>query len=216
MLSLATASQDILERYVEDRRHGPRRWGWRRRLPHWPIPYDRSGGRAVQFEVGSRVVYPSHGVAEIVGREKREIDGEKVTCLVLSVRERGWGTTGAMRVSIPEDRAEELGVRSAISEEDADEVLDVLAVENVRVPSNWSRRFKNHQEKLKSGDIYECAEVVRNLAVRSKTARLSSAENSMYAKARYILISELSVSWDTTEDEAEARVDQALRLEPAS
>ena len=170
----------------------------------------------MQFKVGARVVYPSHGVAQIVGREKRVVDGEEQTCLVLSVQERGWGTAGAMRVSIPESRAEDLGVRDAISEEDAEEVLDVLAVENVRVPSNWSRRFKNHQEKLKSGDIYECAEVVRNLAVRSKTAKLSTAENSMYAKARHILISELSVSWRTTEEKAEQRVDQALRLVPAS
>jgi CarD family transcriptional regulator len=170
----------------------------------------------VVFEVGARVVYPSHGVAEIVGRETRTIDGQTYTCLVLSVQERGWGTTGNMRVSLPEDRAEDLGVRAAISEEDALEVLDVLAVTNVRVPSNWSRRFKNHQEKLKSGDIYECAEVVRNLAFRARTAKLSTAENSMYAKARHILISELSVSWGVSEEDAERRVDEALRLVAAS
>jgi CarD family transcriptional regulator len=164
----------------------------------------------VVFEVGSKVVYPSHGVAEIVGREDRTIDGEKLTCLVLAVKERGWGTLGGMRVSLPESRAEDLGVRAAISEEDADEVLDVLAVQNVRVPSNWSRRFKNHQEKLKSGDIYECAEVVRNLAVRQRTAKLSTAETSMYAKARHILISELAVSWQVSDEDAEARVDAAL------
>ncbi len=227
MLSLGTANMGTIETLVGDRQRrfldeadrspaGIRRWGWRRHLAQWPIPYENLGGSSVVFEVGARVVYPSHGVAEIVGREKRDIDGETLTCLVLSVQERGWGPAGNMRVSIPEDRAEELGVRPAISEEDAADVLDVLAVQNVRVPANWSRRFKNHQEKLKSGDIYECAEVVRNLAFRSRTARLSTAENSMYAKARHILISELSVSWGVDEAAAEARVDQALRLEPAS
>ncbi len=80
----------------------------------------------------------------------------------------------------------------------------------MRVPSNWSRRFKNHQEKLKSGDVYECAEVVRNLAIRQRTATLSTAEKSMYAKARHILISELAVSWQVSDEDAEARVDAAL------
>jgi CarD family transcriptional regulator len=163
----------------------------------------------VAFKVGSKVVYPSHGVAEIVGKEKRAVDGTTVTCLVLSVPQRGWGTSGGMRVSVPENRASDLGVRSAISEEEASDVLDVLAATDVRVPSNWSRRFKNHQEKLKSGDIYECAEVVRNLANRP---RLSTAEGAMYANARHILISELAVSWRLVETDAEARVDKALGL----
>ena len=164
------------------------------------------------FEVGEKVVYPAHGVAEVVGRETRSFDGESVTCLVLSVPKRGWETAGGMRVSVPEDRAQDVGVRAAISAEDADDVLEVLAVKNARVPSNWSRRFKNHQEKLKSGDVYETAEVVRNLAIRQKTASLSSAETSMYAHARHILISELAVSWSVDDEEAEIRVDEALDL----
>ena len=87
------------------------------------------------FEVGSKVVYPSHGIAEVVGREEREVDGEKLTYLVLSVPQRGWGTSGGMKVSVPENRAEDLGVREAISEEDAADVLQTLAVTDVRVPS---------------------------------------------------------------------------------
>jgi CarD family transcriptional regulator len=130
------------------------------------------------------------------------------------VPERGWGTAGAMTVSVPEDRAEDLGVRTAISDEEAADVLEVLAVTNVRVPSNWSRRFKNHQEKLKSGDVYECAEVVRNLAIRQRNASLSTAEKSMYANARHILTSELAVSWGVDDEEAAARIDQALGLLP--
>jgi len=80
------------------------------------------------------------------------------------------------------------------------------------VPANWSRRFKNHQEKLKSGDVYQCAEVVRNLAARLREKSLSAAEQSMYAKARYILISELAVSWNVDDEKAAARVDAALGL----
>ncbi|MGH9187991.1 MAG: CarD family transcriptional regulator [Acidimicrobiales bacterium] len=168
------------------------------------------------FEIGTKVVYPSHGVAEIIGREPRTIEGESVTCLVLEIPQHGWGTAGGMRVSVPENRAEELGVRAAISAEEAAEVLAVLAVTDVRVPSNWSRRFKNHQEKLKSGDVYECAEVVRNLALRQKNASLSTAEKSMYARARHILVSELAVSWNAEDTEADTRVSAALGLPVAS
>ena len=101
-------------------------------------------------------------------------------------------------------------MRDAISIEEADEVLALLAVANVRVPTNWSRRFKNHQEKLKSGDVYECAEVVRNLARREQDGSLSTAEKSMQARARHILISELSVSWNVDPVAAEARIDEVL------
>jgi CarD family transcriptional regulator len=166
----------------------------------------------VVFEVGSKVVYPAHGVAEIVGRESRTVDGEKCTYLVLSVPQRGWGTAGGMTVLVPENRAEALGVRSAISEEDAADVVEVLAATNVHVPSNWSRRFKNHQEKLKTGDVFDCAEVVRNLAARQRNASLSAAEQSMYANARHILVSELAVSWGVTDADAGSRVDEVLGL----
>ncbi|MCB1250565.1 MAG: CarD family transcriptional regulator [Acidimicrobiales bacterium] len=162
------------------------------------------------YAIGSKVVYPSHGVAQLVGREKRKIDGTTVTYLVLSVPQRGWGTRGDLKVSVPEDRADEVGIREAVSAEDAADVLEVLAVRDVRVPANWSRRFKNHQEKLKSGDVFACAEVVRNLAIRLRNAKLSTAEQSMYANARYLLTSELAVSWDVDQEEAEARIDKAL------
>ena len=167
------------------------------------------------FKVGTKVVYPSHGVAEIVGRETRVIDGKKHRYLVLFVEQHGWGTLGGMRVLLPEDQAEAVGVRPAISGDDAGEVLDLLAVTDARVPSNWSRRFKNHQEKLKSGDVYECAEVVRNLARRKRDASLSAAESTMYAKARHTLVAELAVSWGVDDVEAGERVDGALGLPPS-
>lgn len=165
-----------------------------------------------EFEVGSQVIYPSHGVARIVRRERRMFNGETCWYLVLSVPKRGWGTAGGMTVSVPEAGAVGLGVRPAISAEDAAEILDMLAVRDLHMPSNWSRRFKNHQEKLRSGDVYQCAEVVRNLASRLRKARLSAGERAMYAKARYVLTSELAVSWDVDIDAASARVDEVLEL----
>jgi CarD family transcriptional regulator len=165
----------------------------------------------MEFAVGSKVIYPAHGTAEVTGRSVREVDGEKITYLELSVAagDESW-RGGALKVSVPEDRAEDLGVRPAISLEEVDDVLAVLAVRSVRVPTNWSRRFKNHQEKMKSGDIYECAEVVRNLALRDRQSSLSSAEKAMQVRARRILVSELAVSWDVTLEEAGDRVDAVL------
>ena len=165
----------------------------------------------MEFAVGSKVIYPAHGTAEVIGRSVREVDGEKITYLELSVAagDESW-RGGALKVSVPEDRAEDLGVRPAISLEEVDDVLAVLAVRSVRVPTNWSRRFKNHQEKMKSGDIYECAEVVRNLALRDRQSSLSSAEKAMQVRARRILVSELAVSWDVTLEEAGDRVDAVL------
>ena len=165
------------------------------------------------FDIGSKVVYPSHGVAHVDGRVSREIDGTTEPHLVLIVEQRGWGTLGGMRVVVPESRVEALGVREPVSAAEADEVLTLLATTDVRVPANWSRRFKNHQEKLKSGDVYECAEVVRNLARRQQSASLSYAETKMYAKARDSLISELAVSWDSDEADAEIRIDAALGVD---
>ena len=165
----------------------------------------------MEFAVGSKVIYPSHGTAEVVGRSVRKIDGVDVNYLelVVAAGDESW-RGGAMTLAVPEDRAVELGVREAISREEVDDVMAVLAVTNVRVPTNWSRRFKNHQEKLKSGDIYECAEVVRNLSLREQSGSLSTAEKSMQARARQILVSELAVSWDVTFDEAGARIDEVL------
>ena len=172
----------------------------------------------VTYSVGSKVIYPAHGIAEIVAKTKRTINGEEIDYLELVVPERGFGTSGGMTLSVPADAAADLGVRAAISSEDAAEVLDVLAVRDVRVPANWSRRFKNHQEKLKSGDVYQVAEVVRNLAARNRDAALSAAERTMYERARINLISEIAPALKVSAEDAEAYLDDALAkgvLKPA-
>ncbi len=168
------------------------------------------GGQAVEFRKGQKVVYPYHGVVEVTDRVTQVIDGKKVKVVVFSVPHRKATEHTAMTVSIPEERAESIGIRPAASPEDADDVLEVLRVTDARVPSNWSRRFKNHQEKLKSGDLFQCAEVVRNLTNRKRTSNLASAETAMHATARYLLASELAVTWNVNAEEAEARMDRAL------
>ena len=93
-------------------------------------------------------------------------------------------------------------MRPPISEADVEDLFRLIGKRDVREPANWSRRFKNHQEKMKSGDVYQVAEVVRNLALRDKGKGLSTAEKSMLERARGILVSELSFALNVTEEEA--------------
>lgn len=156
------------------------------------------------FKAGDRVVYPHHGAAVVEKKETREAFGEKTEYLVLRMAH------GEMTLAVPVDKAEEVGMRWPISTEDVEDLFEVLGKRDVREPANWSRRFKNHQEKLKSGDVYQVAEVVRNLALRDKDKGLSAGEKSLYTKARSVLVSELSFALDVSEDDATAKVDGAL------
>ena len=157
------------------------------------------------FKVGDKVVYPHHGAAVIEGTDNITMpDGAKAKYFVLRM------THGDLTLKVPTDRAEEIGMRYPISKEDVEDVFEVLAKKDVREPTNWSRRFKNHQEKLKSGDVYQVAEVVRNLALRDADKGLSAGEKSMFVKARQVLVSELAFALNISEDTALERLNKTL------
>ena len=158
----------------------------------------------MSFKVGDRVVYPHHGAAVIQKKENREVFGETKECLVLQM------VHGDLVLTVPVDKADDVGMRPPISEADVEDLFRLIAKRDVREPANWSRRFKNHQEKMKSGDVYQVAEVVRNLALREKGKGLSTAEKSMLDRARSILVSELSFALDVSEDEALAKLSAGL------
>lgn len=156
------------------------------------------------FKVGDRVVYPHHGAAVIEKKEKIEIDGTKTEFFVLRV------ASSDLTIRVPVSKVDDVGMRPPISAEDVDDLFQLLGKKDVREPTNWSRRFKNHQEKLKSGDVYQVAEVVRNLALREASKGLSAGEKSMLMKARQVLVSELSFALDVSEDDALAKLTAAL------
>jgi CarD family transcriptional regulator len=156
------------------------------------------------FAVGDKVVYPHHGAAIIEAKEKRVFEDKKTDYFVLRI------TYGDLKVSIPVDKAEEIGLRDVINDEEVEEVFTVLRKKEARMPTNWSRRFKNHVEKLKSGDIYQVAEVVRNLSLREADKGLSAGEKRMLARARQILVSELTFALNVDEETAEVRLDAVL------
>jgi CarD family transcriptional regulator len=156
------------------------------------------------FDVGDRVVYPHHGAAVIERRETKKAFGEEREYLVLRL------AYGDLTLMVPADNTDEVGLRDIINDEEVEEVFAVLRKKEARMPTNWSRRFKNHVEKLKSGDIYQVAEVVRNLTLRDNEKGLSAGEKRMLTRARQILVSELTFAIDVTEQEAEAKLDEVL------
>ena len=158
----------------------------------------------MSFDVGDKVVYPHHGAAVIERREMVNAFGEEREYLVLKL------AYGELTLKVPADNTDEVGLRDVINDEEVEEVFAVLRKKEARMPTNWSRRFKNHVEKLKSGDIYQVAEVVRNLSLREKDKGLSAGEKRMLARARQILVSELTFAINVDEEAAEAKLDEAL------
>lgn len=156
------------------------------------------------FSVGDTVIYPHHGAAVIEKMEKRELRGEEREYFVLRL------TYGDLTVMVPSDGLEECGVRNVVSKKEVEKVLDVLRQPEGKQPGNWSRRFKANYEKLRSGDIYQVAEVVRNLATREKDKGLSAGEKRMLTKAKQILLSELAVAIKKNEEKAEELVNRTL------
>ena len=158
----------------------------------------------MKFKKGDTVIYPQHGACIVVGTKKMEAFGSVQEYLILKT------VINEMMLSVPTLKASEVGVRPPVNPEELEDLVAVLSKPDPRVPSNWSRRFKNHQEKLKSGDVYQVAEVVRNLAARNRDASLSAAERTMYDRARINLISEIAPALKVSAEEAERYLDEAL------
>jgi CarD family transcriptional regulator len=159
----------------------------------------------VGFAVGDRVVYPQHGATVIAGVETLEALGSAREYFVLHFSE------GALTLRVPSEAADAVGMRDVISGDEAHEVFSVLRRRDVHVPSNWSRRFKNHATMLQSGDVYQVAEVVRNLTLRNTQARLSAGEQRMLLRARQVLASELCLALNEDAALVDGLLDDALR-----
>lgn len=153
------------------------------------------------FEIGDKVVYPMHGAGIIESIEEREILGEKQSYYVLKF------PVGDMKVMIPTTNVEQIGIREVVSDEEVDKVVEFLSNDQSHMSSNWNKRYRQNMEKIKSGDIYEVAEVVRNLMLRDREKGLSTAERKMLTNARQILISEIVLSKDADEAEVTALID---------
>ncbi len=163
----------------------------------------------IDFECGDQVVYPHHGAGVVLKKELRKMFGSEREYLTIKILHND------MTVMVPCENAGIAGLRRIIDEEMVKKVLAVLTDELSDMPKNWNRRFKHNRDKIKTGDIYELSEVVRNLAIREHDKGLSTGEKQMYTRAKKILASELMYALDKSEDESEAYLDDLLTTSAA-
>jgi CarD family transcriptional regulator len=155
----------------------------------------RRGGRGL-FKVGAKVVYPHHGAGTVVKKESREVLGQKREYLTIRILHND------MTVQVPADNAEAVGLRPVIDEKMVEVVVKALKGGGTQMPKNWNRRFKHNRDKMKTGDVLELAEVVRNLSLRDHEKGLSTGEKQMFVKAKKILASELMYAKGMDAEEA--------------
>jgi CarD family transcriptional regulator len=157
------------------------------------------------YKVGDHVVYPHHGAGKVTKKEMKELLGEKREYLTIRILHND------MTVMVPCEKAGQVGLRNIIGQSAIKKVMAVLSDDVSVMPKNWNRRFKHNREKIKTGDIYELAEVVRNLAIREFEKGLSTGEKQMYTRARKILASEMMYALAMDEEEAEAHLTDVMQ-----
>lgn len=157
------------------------------------------------FNVGDKIVYPMHGAGTIDAIEEKDILGEKQNYYIIKM-------PGEVKVMVPISKAGDIGVRSVIDKSEARKVLEVLEANETEMSNNWNKRYKENMEKMKSGSIYEVADVVRNLSYKQKEKGLSTGEKKMLNNAKQILVSELVLAEHASENEVENLVENKINL----
>ena len=155
------------------------------------------------FNVGDFIVYPMHGAGTIDAIEEKDILGEKQSYYILKM-------PGEVKVMVPTNKAEQIGVRSIIDKSSADRVFSILEEDETEMSMNWNKRYRDNMDKMKSGDIYEVADVVRNLSFKQKEKGLSTGEKKMLINAKQILVSELVLAERSSYEEMENIVDNKI------
>ena len=158
----------------------------------------------VDFEVGDKVVYPHHGTGQILKKEQKDVLGEVREYLTIKILHND------MTVMVPTENAAIAGIHRVIDEDTVKRVLAVLRDGGPDFLEKWNPHFKVHRDHIKTGDIYELAEVVRNLAIRAAEGGLSDVQQLTFVRAKKILASELMYALDMGEEEAEEHLDEVL------
>ncbi len=156
------------------------------------------------FKIGDKVVYPMHGAGIIEGIEEKIILGKSQRYYILKL------PTKNMKVMLPTDNIEKLGLRDVVAESAVPAVLNKLSGEQSEMSSNWNRRYRNNMEKVKSGDILDVAEVVRDLEIMDRERGLSTGERKMLVNTKQILVSELALVQDKDKSEIESLIEATI------
>ena len=160
----------------------------------------------VSFQVGDKAVYPAHGVAEITGIETKEIGGTKHTFYILRILENG------MRIMVPTKNVAQVGLRQVATKTEVKEVYDILKSREVSVEGQtWNRRYREYMEKIKTGSVFEIAEVLRDLSLLKHDKDLSFGERKMLDTARSLLVRELAVAKNAKEEKIQRELEDMFK-----
>ncbi len=149
-------------------------------------------------------MYPHHGAGRVLKKELKELLGEQREYLTLKILHND------MTVMVPTENAGRAGLRRVIDDEAVEKVISILTDDVTQMPKNWNRRFKHNRSKIKTGNVYELAEVVRNLAIREADKGLSTGEKQMFTRARQILASELMYALEMDAEQVEEHIDDLI------
>ena len=155
------------------------------------------------FNVGDYIVYPMHGAGTIDAIEEKDILGQKQAYYIIKM-------PGEVKVMIPTAQAEKVGIRNVIDKTQAENVFKVLGEDETQTDMNWNKRYRENMDKIKTGDIYEVAGVVRNLSFKQKEKGLSTGEKKMLLNAKQILVSELALAEDTSKETIEGMIEDKI------
>lgn len=157
------------------------------------------------FNVGDKIVHPMHGAGTISAIEEKNICNEKEEYYIISM-------PGEVKVMVPIAKAEQIGVRNIIGESEVSKVLEILEEDETEMSNNWNKRYRDNMDKMRSGNIYEVADVVRNLSFKQKEKGLSTGEKKMLNNAKQILVSELVLAENSSKEEVEKLVENKINM----
>lgn len=163
-----------------------------------------------EFKVGDIAVYPAHGVGQVTGIENKEIAGAKAQFYILKIMDSG------MTIMVPTSNVKHVGLREVIGEDEVDQVYDILKErgEYTITEQTWNRRYREYMDKIKTGSIYEIAEVLRDLSMLRFEKELSFGERKMLDTARHLIIKELAVAEEDEESSVAERIDKIFNSHP--
>lgn len=158
------------------------------------------------FKEGDKAVYPAHGVGEIRAIETREISGSKQTFYIMKILDNG------MTIMVPTNNVKSVGLREIIDEDQVDEVYEILSERDIAVDNQtWNRRYREYMDKIKTGSVYEIAEVLRDLSLLKKQKELSFGERKLLDTARTLLVKELAIAQGMKEQDILKKIEKVFK-----
>jgi CarD family transcriptional regulator len=158
------------------------------------------------FNVGDKVVYPSHGVGKIEALEEKEVGGQKIKCYVLSIIGK------ELKIIVPTFNAQKVGLRQIIREDEVEKVFDILREEINNMPPKWNKRYSYNMDKIRTGSIYEIAEVFKNLTRLGRKKELSFGERKMLDSTKELIVIEIAHSKKIGTAQAESLIEQCCAV----